>query len=753
MTRVSRLLSVFLAAALLLTGISPLALASLEKPQRLKIMEAVVQIWWLWPEKGGLRGASMGSGTFISADGLILTNHHVAFPDEELGVTHLGIALTTRSDRLPQPAFIATVAAADAYLDLAVLRVSHDLDLRPLQPANLKLPFVPIGDSDSLDVGDELNIFGYPGIGGSTVTFTRGVVSGFTLDAAIQGRAWIKTDTTIAGGNSGGAGVDGDGKLIGVPTRAGVGGKGQTVDCRPLADTNRDGKIDDKDTCVPVGGFLNALRPVNLAKPLIQVAQQGVAYQGRGSGSQQQGKAPAATGQPRFFNLYFAAGLTDSGEATSVVTSLPSGARSLYLLFDYENMTDGTPWEMQVQINGKDAPDWSMPAAAWSGGPAGAWWVGWNDVPFADGAYRMRFVVDKRQVAEAAITIGGQAQRGPTFSNIVFSQESTREGAPAEPRRLFPTGLKRLYWFFDYENMTRGVQWTYTWFYNGKVADTATMAWEGEAKGRMRNTLTSDQGLAAGSWRLELAIQGKLAARADFTVTGQQGGAALFEPFVFSHKVDQKTGKPLSVGTSFPSGIKALYVFSDYRGMKDGLKCVSRVYLNGQLVIESPFQWSGEFYGGVSGVWWNAIHANGNELPDGEYTQELLVEGQVVQRGSAVVGRAGQPAPTPTRAVDGVQVTGKITDADTGRPIVGAFFIVLQPGITVDAFQWTDAEVYTFAETDRQGAFKLPALLERGQCYSILMGAKGYWPHTEDDVCVAPAMPDQVELTIQLKRR
>ena len=36
--------------------------------------------------------------------------------------------------------------------------------------------------------GDELNIFGYPGIGGDTVTYTRGVVSGFTLDASISGR-------------------------------------------------------------------------------------------------------------------------------------------------------------------------------------------------------------------------------------------------------------------------------------------------------------------------------------------------------------------------------------------------------------------------------------------------------------------------------------------------------------------------------------------------------------------------------------
>jgi len=47
------------------------------------------------------------------------------------------------------------------------------------------------------------------------------------------------------------------------------------VDCRPLADTNRDGYIDDNDTCVPTGGFINALRPITLAMPMIEAAKAG----------------------------------------------------------------------------------------------------------------------------------------------------------------------------------------------------------------------------------------------------------------------------------------------------------------------------------------------------------------------------------------------------------------------------------------------------------------------------------------------
>ncbi len=755
-TRLFRLLTIAMILILVLASLAPAALASLDKPGRLKIMPAVIQVWWIIETPDGLRGAGMGSGTIVSPDGLILTNHHVAVPDDP-SVKYLGVALTTRSDRPPQPSYMATIVADDPYLDLAVLRVSHDLDLRPIRSSDLNLPFVPLGESNDLDVGDELNIFGFPGIGGDTVTFTRGVVSGFTLDAAIRGRAWVKTDTTIAGGNSGGTAVDENGALVGIPTQMGAGTADAYVDCRPLADTNRNGEFDENDTCVPGGGFLNALRPVALARPLIEAARQGLAYQGVGSapGNAQGSAAPAPSGQVRLSNLQFAPGVTEADQPTSLITSLPSGARSLYLFFDYENMVDGTSWEVRVQRDGQDLPDTGISARPWVGGASGNWWIGWSDADFDDGRYTFQILVDGELAADAQLQVGGRAQTAPSFSNVVFSQEQTRQGDPAEPSRLFPEGIKQLYVFFDYANMASKNQWTRTWYYNDEVAATTTAAWDEGASGRYGLELTSDAGLDAGNWRLELAIDGKPAARADFTVAGQSGGAPLFQPFVFSDNVDQNTGTPITTGTRFPSGIKALYVFSDHRGMHEGVPGISRVYLNGELVIETPFQWSTEMYGAESGTWWNAIHANGDQLPDGEYTQELIVQGQVVQQGSATVGSGGKSAPTPAPAApaDAITIQGVVTDVDSGRPIPGAFFIVLKPGIQVGAFQWTEAEVYTMAETDRQGAYRLPAPLERGECYSIIIGAEGYAPHTEDDVCLGPNVSEQAELTLQLQRR
>ena len=81
-----------------------------------------------------------------------------------------------------------------------------------------------------------------------------------------------------AGGNSGGLASTPGGEIIGVPTQLGYGGEDQYVDCRVLADTNRDGYVDEYDNCVPTGGFINALRPINLAMPLIEAAQRGEAW-------------------------------------------------------------------------------------------------------------------------------------------------------------------------------------------------------------------------------------------------------------------------------------------------------------------------------------------------------------------------------------------------------------------------------------------------------------------------------------------
>lgn len=237
--------------------------------------QSVVLITAMYYDNGSLVQGWTGSGTVISKNGLILTNAHVVLPGENSPVDMLTIAPTVSADEKPMPDFIAKVIQADSTLDLAVIKIVSDLSGNPVDATSLNLPVVKLGDSDKLTLGDKLTILGYPGIGGDTITLTSGEVSGFTSEAGIGNRAFIKTSATIAGGNSGGLAADDAGELVGIPTQLGSGSDTGIVDCRFLADTNGDGVINENDTCIPTGGFINSLRPVNLAKSLIVAALRG----------------------------------------------------------------------------------------------------------------------------------------------------------------------------------------------------------------------------------------------------------------------------------------------------------------------------------------------------------------------------------------------------------------------------------------------------------------------------------------------
>lgn len=750
MKKTFRLLSIPLALVLLLASLGP-SLA-LDRQRRLDVMSGVVQISLVKVQDGEIYYLTWGSGTIISPDGLILTNCHVAdplrygLPPESVpDHDYLGIGLTVRSDRPPQLAYLAEVVQADPYLDLAVIRITHKTDLNPVKEGELNLPSVELGASADLIVGDELNIFGYPGIGGETVTFTRGVVSGFALDAAITGSAWIKTDASISGGNSGGTAVDEQGRLVGVPTRAGVGGGTNPVDCRPVKDTNGDGRIDGNDDCVPVGGFINALRPIDLANPLIQAALRGLSDTGEPD-------VPVdpdpPTGSPEFSNFFFSSGINSFNQPTSIASSLPSGAQSLYLFFDYENMDKNSTLEMKVLIDGQEAPEWGLPAGPWGGSQQGLWWIGWAEAEFLDGVYKLVPYVDGEKMGEAQIEIGAVQASGPRFENLTLSLNKTAQDGPQEPTVLLPAGAQEFHAFFDYDNMTDGTEWTRMSYIDGKWEGTQTSWWDGGRRGSYWLSITSTDGLAPGAYRLVLEVEDELAALTDFWVTGDEGSGASFDQVTFAEGIDQK-GNPVAAAQSFASGLEELHAFSGYSGMEDGMDFSVNWFIDGQKVIESPEEWDG----GESGSWHYYIWSDSGNLPDGEYNLELAIAGQVLQSATTTVGTGAPPPDPDPKPEDGVQLQGVITDLDSGRPIAGAIFLVLKPGITLDTFQWSDDEIYASGEADRQGFFKLNWPLERGQCYSMIVGANGYWPYGEDDVCIPQDAASVLELPARLEKK
>jgi hypothetical protein len=320
------------------------------------VMHSVVQIVAMRSAfMGGMTSAWTGSGTIVHPQGIILTNCHVANP-RAMGMSsppadRLGIAMTENSDRAPALSYFAEVVAYNADLDLAVCRITHDVKGRPVR--RLKLPSVTLGDSDELDLGDKISIFGYPGIGGETVTYTSGNVAGFSSEKTVRTpRAWIKTDATIAGGNSGGTAVNKNGRLVGVPTQASAGTGVTPVDARPVLDTNKDGRVDQRDTPMAIGGFINGLRPVNLAIPLLEKAGMRIAADRVADEEVAEHKPAPIRGfdfdaireKPSFSNLLFSTQVTDDGRPIHPTHAIPSGVDEVYASFDYDNMRNGTPW-------------------------------------------------------------------------------------------------------------------------------------------------------------------------------------------------------------------------------------------------------------------------------------------------------------------------------------------------------------------------------------------------------------------------
>jgi serine protease Do/serine protease DegQ len=145
----------------------------------------------------------VGSGVIIDAvNGYVITNNHVISTADKL--------MVTLADRRRLP---ARLVGADAPTDLAVLQLATE-----------RLTAVPIGDSSRVLVGDYVVALGTPFGLGQTATF--GIVS--ALRRTRSGTEnMIQTDAAVNPGNSGGALVDLDGRLIGINTAiATAGGQG-----------------------------------------------------------------------------------------------------------------------------------------------------------------------------------------------------------------------------------------------------------------------------------------------------------------------------------------------------------------------------------------------------------------------------------------------------------------------------------------------------------------------------------------------
>lgn len=436
---------------------------------------------------------SIGSGTFISSDGLILTNYHVV-ADDETGQWYnrqgLAFVAITPADLRSEAVWTyrARIVKTDTTLDLAVLRLTGLMaDNSPL-PAQLDLTAIPLGTSRNLLIGDELNIFGFPSIGRGSVTFTRGIVAGFVDQNADGELDWIKTDADIASGNSGGLATDSQGHMVGIPSAS-------------VADTK-------------TGAALNLVRPVDLALPLIRVAQ------GQNASDSDPTNTPAnePSAKPAISDVIFATTIDPDGHPLDAATQFAPGSKAVYAVFRYDNFANGGSFRYAWLRDGERIAGNEY---RWQGGASGMDWVNvYSQSPLDSGRYELQLYWQDDLLYTGNFWIG-EAPPVPAsahFGPIVFASGIDENEKPVKPAQSF-SDIDTIYAFFSVQDMPAGTRWTRRWFIEGEQVLETSAVWDGPANADWWISVKAENGLPQGRYRLALYIGDRLDQQADFTVT------------------------------------------------------------------------------------------------------------------------------------------------------------------------------------------------------------------------------------------
>lgn len=203
------------------------------------------------------KAAAAGSGFILSADGYILTNYHVVEDSNSITVS---LYDGTEYD--------ATLVGCDESNDIAVLKI----DAEGLTP-------VVLGDSDNLNVGDQVVAIGNP-LGELTFSLTTGVVSALNREVTLSSNVTmnlIQTDCAINSGNSGGALFNLYGEVIGITNAK-----------YSSSSSSSEASIDNIGFAIPLNHVKNIVKSIietgSITKPYIGVTVSSVSSEAQAYG-------------------------------------------------------------------------------------------------------------------------------------------------------------------------------------------------------------------------------------------------------------------------------------------------------------------------------------------------------------------------------------------------------------------------------------------------------------------------------------
>jgi S1-C subfamily serine protease len=703
-----------------------------------RIKRATVFIYQARNEGNNLIITCVSTGTIVSYDGLILTNAHSTAPDSTCNGDTIIIAINVDLNEPPIPKYRADIAQVDEGLDIALLQITRELDGRLIAEGALpSLPFVEIGDSSEVTIDQNITVVGYTNIDNQPIDVTRGTITAFISEPRGGDRSWFKTRSTIPGTMSGGGAYNSQGQLIGIPTTAPVSLSNSDASCKFIEDSNQDGFINNNDQCIPIGGFISSIRPSNFARSLIRSASLELNVDILTIPDVR----PNPIDPPAFSRLFFSPSVTN-GLPSTVVGSLPANTNSLYLFFDYENMTSETVYELRVTRDGVPDSIFSLPPIRWSGSERGLWYIGSRDQPWANGVYEFNLLINGFAAGSQRVVIGGGASVTPSFSNIVFGLLDL-QGNILGNGYVLPTGSIASARFV-YANLADGMNWTSLWYFNGNEVGRSTGAWDGGPNGSTVANLRPEGGLFPGTYRLELYIENALSATADFVVAGAQEGPL---PIIFTnarYTIAQSPFEALNTPrvTSLPNSVDVLYALFDWQQIAPGTVWTVRWLVDGDLFFELTEPWITN----ESGT--NFLFSL-NSPPDGTYTMELLVNNLQITETTAAVG-IGQLAIDRFAEAEGTPFGGVVIDAATQTGIPNVTVILISEDFSIEDFVWDQEQVFALATTDRNGDFQFDRPLTLETPYSLAIEANGYLPITVDGFELDEESPNPLVITVEL---
>lgn len=105
-----------------------------------------------------------------------------------------------------------------------------------------------------------------------------------------------------------------------------------------------------------------------------------------------------------------------------------------------------------------------------------------------------------------------------SFEALTLARGVSEEHLPLEPGNVFPKGTKRVYAFFTYREMERGMPWSQVWYREGEEVWSQASLWRRDREGIAWVYMELSDGFSSGEYEVRLYIDRRLQQRVEFTV-------------------------------------------------------------------------------------------------------------------------------------------------------------------------------------------------------------------------------------------